>query len=297
MNSNKKRLTVFTPTYNRAYILEQAYKSLINQTNKSFVWLIVDDGSTDNTESLVKEWIKEDKIEIKYYKQKNGGKQRAYNKAIKLTNSELFICLDSDDYFTEYAIEILLNSWEKIKDMNKVAGIIALKGLNEKNPIGTYMPQNVTFSTLRGLYDKYGFKGDTALLYRTKILKKFPFKVAEGEKFIGEDYVYDQIDQNYEMYLLNEIIYICEYLDDGYTSNVRKLIRNNPKSYMLLNKQKINFSDNIKSKFINTVKYLVGGILNKERNLIKNSPNKILAFLAFLPAYLYFLFYHKGQRK
>lgn len=297
MNSNKKRLTVFTPTYNRAYILEQAYKSLINQTNKSFVWLIVDDGSTDNTESLVKEWIKEDKIEIKYYKQKNGGKQRAYNKAIKLTNSELFICLDSDDYFTEYAIEILLNSWEKIKDMNKVAGIIALRGLNEKNPIGTYMPQNVTFSTLRGLYDKYGFKGDTALLYRTKILKKFPFKVAEGEKFIGEDYVYDQIDQNYEMYLLNEIIYICEYLDDGYTSNVRKLIRNNPKSYMLLNKQKINFSDNIKSKFINTVKYLVGGILNKERNLIKNSPNKILAFLAFLPAYLYFLFYHKGQRK
>lgn len=297
MNSNKKRLTVFTPTYNRAYILEQAYKSLINQTNKSFVWLIVDDGSTDNTESLVKEWIKEDKIEIKYYKQKNGGKQRAYNKAIKLTNSELFICLDSDDYFTEYAIEILLNSWEKIKDMNKVAGIIALRGLNEKNPIGTYMPQNVTFSTLRGLYDKYGFKGDTALLYRTKILKKFPFKVAEGEKFIGEDYVYDQIDQNYEMYLLNEIIYICEYLDDGYTSNVRKLIRNNPKSYMLLNKQKINFSDNIKSKFINTVKYLVGGILNKERNLIKNSPNKILAFLAFLPAYLYFLFYHKGQRE
>lgn len=292
-----KRITVFTPTYNRAYILDRVYKSLVNQTNKSFVWLIIDDGSTDNTESLVKEWIKKDEIEIKYYKQKNGGKQRAHNKAVELTNTELFICLDSDDYFTENAIEVLLNSWKKIKDRAKVAGIIALKGLDEKNPIGTYMPQNVTFSTLRVLYDKHGFKGDTALLYRTKILKRFPFKVAEGEKFIGEDYVYDQIDQNYKMYLLNEIIYICEYLDDGYTSNVKELIRNNPKSYMLLNKQKVTFSEDIKNKFINTVKYLVGGILNKEKDLINKSPNKIMAFLAFLPAYLYFLFYHKGQRK
>jgi glycosyltransferase involved in cell wall biosynthesis len=108
------KITVFTPTYNRAYILDRVYKSLINQTNKSFVWLIVDDGSTDNTESLVKKWIKEDKIEIKYYKQKNGGKQRAHNKAVKLTDTDLFICLDSDDYFTKDAIEILLNSWNEV---------------------------------------------------------------------------------------------------------------------------------------------------------------------------------------
>jgi len=293
----KEKITVFTPTYNRAYILDRAYKSLINQTNKSFVWLIVDDGSTDNTESLVKEWIKEDKIEIKYYKQKNGGKQRAHNKAVELTNTELFICLDSDDYFTKDAIKILLNSWNKIKDKNKVAGIIALRGINNKNPIGTKMPQNIKFSTLSNLYKKYGFKGDTALLYRTDILKKFSFHVAEGENFIGEDYVYDQIDQKYKMFLLNKIIYICEYLDDGYTSNVRKLIKNNPKSYMILNKQKIIFSDNIKSKFINTVKYLVGGILNKEEKLINKTPDKIIAILAFLPAYLYFLIYYKGQRK
>jgi glycosyltransferase involved in cell wall biosynthesis len=291
------KITVFTPTYNRAYILDRVYKSLINQTNKSFVWLIVDDGSTDNTESLVKKWIKEDKIEIKYYKQKNGGKQRAHNKAVKLTDTDLFICLDSDDYFTKDAIEILLNSWNKIKDKNNIAGIIALKGVDKKNHIGTNMPQNVTFSTLRDLYNKYGFTGDTALLYKTDILKKFPFYVAENEKFMGESYVYDQIDQNCEMYLLDKIIYVCEYLEDGYTANVKKLIRNNPKGYMILNKQKITFSNNVKRRFINTVKYLVGGILNKEKNLIKNSPDKILAILAFLPAYLYFLIYYKGQRK
>jgi len=102
---NEKRITVFTPTYNRAYILNRLYESLKKQSSKSFLWLIIDDGSTDNTEELVNAWIRENIIEIRYYKQENGGKQRAHNKAVELCDTELFICVDSDDYLTENAIE------------------------------------------------------------------------------------------------------------------------------------------------------------------------------------------------
>jgi len=294
MNINNKRLTVFTPTYNRAYILEQAYNSLLNQTNKSFVWLIIDDGSTDNTESLVKKWIKEDKIEIKYYKQKNGGKQRAHNKAVKITDTEVFICLDSDDYFTHDAVELLISKWDKIQDKNKISGIVALRGLDKQTPIGTWLPTKIKYSPLNKLYSKYNFRGDTALLFRTNILEKYPFWVAKDEQFIGEGYVYNQIDQKYQMYLLNEVIYICKYLDDGYTNNVRKLIKDNPKGYMELNKQAAIYSTSLKERYMKTIKYMVGFILSKKSDPFDEFPYKVLAILAYFPALFYWFFKYKN---
>lgn len=284
--SMKKRITVFTPTYNRAYTLNQLYESLKKQTNKSFLWLVVDDGSTDNTEDLFRKWKMESFVEIRYYKQDNGGKQRAHNKGVELSNTELFICVDSDDYLTEDAIEILIKTWESIQDKGKIGGIIALRGKNQTIPLGTKIPLNVNRSNLHDLYNKHGFRGDTALLYRTDILRRFPFYVVEGEKFIGEGYVYLQIDQHYSMYLLDRIVYVCEYLEDGYTTNVRKLIKDNPKGYMVLNRQSSLLSKSIKSKYLNTIKYIIGCILSKEKHAIKNAPHKLLAVLAYPPAIL-----------
>lgn len=241
-----KRITVFTPTYNRAYILNRCYESLKRQTNKLFIWLIIDDGSTDDTEDLVNKWISEGLIEIKYYKQNNGGKQRAHNKGVELCNSELFICMDSDDFLVDNAIERFISTWDSIDDKKIISGIVALKGINKGMPIGTSMPQELKLAPLNDLYEKYGFKGDTALLFRTDILKRFPFFVAEGEKFIGEGYVYLQIDQLYNLFILNEIVYICEYLPDGYSSDVRKLTKDNPKSYMVLKRQATFFLNPLK---------------------------------------------------
>lgn len=291
---DNKRITVFTPTYNRGYILERAYESLINQTDKSFIWLIVDDGSTDDTETLVKKWIKEDKIKIKYYKQNNGGKQRAHNKAVELTNTELFICLDSDDYFTKDAIEVLISKWNEIENKNKISGIVALKGRDKNIPIGTWLPSNIKFSPLNKLYSEYDFKGDTALLFRTDILMQYPFWVAKDEKFMGEGYIYNQIDQKYKMYLLNEIIYICEYLEDGYTKNIRELIKDNPKSYMELNKQAAIYSTSLKERYIKTIKYMVGFILSEKSDPFDKFPYKCLAILAYFPALIYYFFVYKN---
>ena len=290
----KKRITVFTPTYNRAYILNQLYESLERQTNKLFQWIIVDDGSTDNTREIVKSWINEGTIKIYYYKQENGGKQRAHNKGVELCDTELFICVDSDDYLTENAIETFISTWDNINNKQEISGIVALKGKDVDTPIGTWMPSKIELSTLNSLYNKYKFRGDTALLFRTEILKKFPFFVVEGEKFIGENYVYNQIDQQYSLYLLNKILYICKYLEDGYTTNIRRLTKNNPKGYMVLNKQRILLSKTIKNKYFNTIRYMVGCILSKEEHPIKNAPYKVFATLAYLPALIIcFLYYRK----
>ena len=104
----EEKLTIFTPTYNRAYTLKKLYASLIEQINQNFEWLIVDDGSTDNTEEVVKQWVDEKKITIRYFKQRNGGKQRAHNKGVEICNTELFICVDSDDYIVKDSVDKIL---------------------------------------------------------------------------------------------------------------------------------------------------------------------------------------------
>jgi len=290
--SNKK-ITVFTPTYNRGYILSRCYESLKRQTCDDFEWLIVDDGSDDNTFELVAGWIGECIVEIRYFSQINGGKQRAHNYGVDLCGTELFICVDSDDYLTDNAIEVLLSHWEKIKNQNNICGIASVKGFAQNNPIGGYFfPENIKKSTLLDLYRKYKFKGEAALLYRSDILKQFKFDVASGEKFIGETYIYSQIDQKYELSLLPEILNICEYLPDGYTKNKRKLLKNNPVGYMILNKQAVGYSVTFTEKYINMIKYIVGCKLCGE-NCFVNPLSKILTVLAYMPA---MFFYRKLYR-
>ncbi|MGG3940327.1 glycosyltransferase family 2 protein [Peribacillus psychrosaccharolyticus] len=288
----KKRVTVFTPTYNRAYILDRVYESLKIQTNQSFVWLIIDDGSTDHTYELINEWLTENYIKIQYFKQKNGGKQRAHNKGVELCDTELFICVDSDDFLPENAIDSFISIWDSIEEKSELSGIVALRGYDRNTPIGTSMPNNLKISPLNDLYNKHGFTGDTALLFRTDILRRFPFYVADGEKFIGEGYIYNQIDQDYSMYIENTILYIGEYLNDGYTANVKKLTKENPKSYTVLKRQAVTLSKTFKSRYLNTVKYLIGCILSKERHPIQNAPFKYIAIFAYPPAlFLYWKWY------
>lgn len=287
-------LTVFTPTFNRGYILKQLYNSLCKQTIKDFEWLIVDDGSSDNTEEFVKSWIKEDKISIRYFKQKNGGKQRAHNKGVELSYADFFVCVDSDDYVTEKFVESQLKVLKTIKNRTEISGVASLQMHSDGKLISNEFPEGIKETALKDLYSKYPFKGDVTLVYKTELLKKYPFVVEEGEKFIGENYVYDQIDQKYKLVLLPEALLIKEYLSDGYTKNTRSLTKNNPKSYMRLKKQSIVFSDNLKNKFTSTILYEVGCILANQ-SMISDAPDKFLAVLAYLPAWLaWFIFYRKA---
>lgn len=291
----EKTLTVFTPTYNRAYTLGRLYESLVRQTSQDFQWIVVDDGSTDDTEELVAGWIEQGLLPIYYYKQENGGKPRAHNRGVEECDTELFMCMDSDDYLTDNCVEVILRRWQKERDKKEISGIIALKGKDLKEPLGTWFPKGVYYSTYKELYNHYKFKGDSELIFRTEILKKYPYWVAEGEKFIGEGYVWQKIDCQYTLAVLHEIVAICEYLEDGYSQNVRKLTKDNPISYTELRRQSILYSTTWKNRFYHTILCIVGCILQGKKNPFPILPYKLLGVVAYLPAWLaWFLFFRKA---
>lgn len=283
--TNCKTLAIFTPTYNRGYIIDSLYESLCSQTSSDFCWIIVDDGSTDNTEEKVARYKAENRFDITYIKQKNGGKQRAHNTGANACNNELFFCVDSDDQLTPTAVEEILDLWDRYSSNKRVAGIIALRGGRIGKPLGTWMPKGLELTTMWDLYYKYHHTGDTALVYRTEILKHFPYEVEPDEKFIAETYVYHQIDQLYKLAVLNKVIWICEYLPDGYTKNARKVTRENPKNYMKHKLLMYQYSHTLLLKFENAVLYFVGAYFaHCMGEAFKEFPNKLLALISIPPA-------------
>lgn len=222
-------ISIITPTFNRAYILPECYKSLCKQNNPDFEWIVIDDGSTDNTEQLVNGFISENKITIRYFKQKNGGKHRAHNYGVQNAAGELTVCLDSDDMLSPDAIETAKKVWHEMSRPDS-AGILALRGdMIQHRPICTEIPHGLTYSTMSNLRDNFSFEGDTVLFFRTQILKEHLFKEFNGEKFLPENNLYCDIDRIGKMILLNKVLYYCEYHPDGLTAKYHRLLFNNPK--------------------------------------------------------------------
>ncbi len=233
---SKPLLTVFTPTYNRAYCLGQLYESLLRQTSNDFCWLIVDDGSTDNTRDLVSGWIDEGKLAISYYRQENGGKMRAHNWGVQLTTTELFLCCDSDDYLTDDAIEKIVTKWENYHfSKDKISGIIGPKCVYKENvKIKNTIPSIEEAMTVFDFTCRRGKVNETFLVFVTEIIRQYPFPLQDDEKFIPEGYIYRQMDDHYKMIPLKEELMICHYLPDGYTSGYGlKKIFQNPKGLAL----------------------------------------------------------------
>lgn len=230
ISKTMKLLTIFTPTYNRAYVLPKLYESLCKEPSDKFVWLIVDDGSTDNTQSLVESWESESKIEIVYFKQANGGKMRAHNKGVELCTTPLFFCIDSDDQIADGAVSKIIESYIILKNDESLSGIVAKKQIVNR-AVSPNLP-DLRRSTLHNIYQT-GFRGDTSLIFKISVLREFMFPEIDGEKFVTEAYVYDQIDQNYELLIMDEFLMKCKYLDDGYTANSASLFIKHPKGWVL----------------------------------------------------------------
>lgn len=245
--------TVFTPTYNRVHTLVNSYNALCRQTCKEFIWLIVDDGSTDNTKEIVKNWIAEKKILIKYVYQKNVGKQRAVNTGVMQCTTKYFGFLDSDDYYCPETVEKFLNMFKEIENIDTVAGIMARRGKNEKTPIGSInLPQGYFIENFDALIRKYNFYGDTCRAYKTEILKDYLYPEI-ADKFILESVMLSAIDQKYDLLIVNEVFSISKYLSDGYTRNSFKLYQNNPYGYAL----GIGMITAAKRGFLKQVKYTI----------------------------------------
>ena len=268
-------ITIFTPTYNRSVLLERIYDSLIIQNNKDFEWLIVDDGSMDNTKEVVQKWIDEDKIKIRYIYQKNQGKYVAFNTGVNNANGELFFCVDSDDFLPNNAIELIYKAWSK-NTYENIAGIIALKENTNGERLSDALPNSINKSSAYNLAFVHNCRGEWSLIYRTDILRNNLFPVISGEKFITECVVYDKIDLNFELILLNEVLTICEYQSDGLTSSIFSTMLKNPTGYKIFYNQRIDMAYTISERLGYIIRYNAFDILSKDNSFNYNGKYKLL---------------------
>ncbi|WP_020062958.1 glycosyltransferase family 2 protein [Bacillus sp. 123MFChir2] len=275
-----KKLTIFTPTYNRAYCLHKCYESLKRQTNKDFIWLIIDDGSSDHTKELVSSWRAENCIEINYYWQQNQGMHGAHNTAYELIDTELNVCIDSDDYMPDDAVEKILSFWMKYGS-DEISGIIGLDSYTDGRIIGSKLPGNLKRTTLFNLYNKHDITGDKKLVYRTELTKQYPYPIFKNEKYVGLAYKYYMLDRQYEMLLMNEVLCCVEYLPDGSSMNMLKQYRRNPKGFAFYRKELMKLPFVSRSfKYRQAIHYISSSLISKNRRFINETPCKILTFLA-----------------
>lgn len=278
---NKIKLTVFTPAYNRAHTLPRTYKSLLAQDCKEFVWLIVDDGSIDNTAELVESWIEnENGFEIRYIHKENGGMHTAHNTAYECMDTELNVCIDSDDELAEGAVRLILEKWECVKDKG-YAGLIGLDAeLGTGKVIGKGFPPEMVETSVIGYYSNGG-AGDKKLVYKTEIIKKYPpYPVFEGEKYVSLSYKYRLIDQDYKMAVLNEILCNVEYQPDGSSMTMYRQYLQNPKGFAFWRKVCMKYPQSRKRLLIDCVHYVAESIIARDWDFIKESPRKIATIFA-----------------
>lgn len=278
-------ITVFTPTYNRGYTLSNLYHSLCRQSCKNFEWLIIDDGSTDCTKKLINEFINNDNgFEIRYHYKKNGGKPRALNDGIKLAKGRYFFIVDSDDYLLDDALKKMEKWINEIDQVEDIVGVGAARGNSKLEYIKGISPkikENGFLDANNLERNKYDLDADMCEAYKIDILKKYPFIVWDNEKFSPEEIVFNDIAlDGYKVRWHKDIIYVCEYLDDGLTKGNYSLLRKNPMGYAMLYNSKLKYNKKFKEKIYNSSQMIALSIIGKNFSYICKSNDKFSTFLA-----------------
>lgn len=245
------KITVYTPTYNRANLLQNLYKSLLQQTYRNFEWLIIDDGSTDNTKQVVNGFISQGIIDIRYFYKQNGGQHTALNMGIEKAEGTLLMDVDSDDYLTDNALERIVYWESTIVGRRGYAGVSGLRMYFSGEQIGTKWSGSKEYIDATNLERKdIGLEGDKAEAYYVEVLKKYyPIPVFEGENDVEKGVLWDRIAYaGYKMRWFNEKIYCCEYLESGMTSNIKSNYIKNFQGFTYWKKQLIKMQPTYKRK-------------------------------------------------
>lgn len=279
-------LTIFTPAYNRAHTLPRTYDSLVGQNCKDFIWLIVDDGSQDNTAEMVRQWQTADNgFEIRYVYKENGGMHTAHNLAYALIDTELNTCIDSDDALAPGAVKKILEKWNRVKALG-YAGMIALNADFDGNVIGKGFPDGMVSTTLTEYYAGGGF-GDKKLIYRTDVVKQYPpYPVFEGERYVGLAYLYRQIDQAWNLAVLNDVVCNVEYQLDGHTSGMWREYVRSPRGFAEWRKLCMRYPISTKRLVMDCVHYVSSSLIAGNKRFITESPKKVLTILCIAPGWI-----------
>ncbi len=259
-------ITIFTPTYNRAYTLGRLYDSIRGQKGCDFEWVIVDDGSTDSTEELVRQWIEQDEnsFDIRYFKQANSGKHVAWNRGLREAKGEIFFPVDSDDYLTSNAVQSVLRMVNMVLPSDKV---IAVSGTRlfpgGKITGGILQSKNLDYIDYSSIDRRSkGISGDLAEAFFSEKLRSYPFPSFAGEKFVPEAVVFNRFSNDgFKIRGFADPLYCCEYQEDGYTRNVDKLLVSNWKGYTLYIEELLKSPVGIRAKLIPLCGYAYRSLL------------------------------------
>ena len=267
-------ITVFTPTYNRGNLLNRLYQSLCKQKNKEFEWVIVDDGSTDETSSVIK--MIQDKhacenFPIHYYKKENGGKHTAVNMGVQKAHGDLFFIADSDDILPSEALQVVAEVWDATKEDLSIGGICGFDGdITDGEVIGTGFPKGLQFAklcladnnhisyidgTTRQIRFDLGVDGDMKEVFRTSVLREFPFPEITGERFCPEVLVWNRIASKYKLRHINQIIYLVEYQQDGITAAITRSRMNSPIASTMTYAEMLDYNISLKWKIRSAINY------------------------------------------
>lgn len=292
------RLTIFTPTYNRAHTLTRLYESLCNQTCNRFEWLIIDDGSTDGTGELIEKFKKENKIRTSYVWKENGGLYTGYNKAYELIETELNVCVDSDDYMPETAVELILNKWEK-EGSSSYAGIVGLDFYAGTDiPIGGYFPANMHDCFFLYLYIKKIHKADSKYVLRTDLMKKVAPQVGfEGEKNFNPVFMQLKVCDQYPLLVLNENLCFVDYQQNGMAKNIYRQYFDSPRSFAKTRLLEMGLKRNTwLNKYRCAVHYVSSKMIAKDEIFTNENNHQFLTFLALLPGIIWWRYIvHKNR--
>lgn len=289
-NSSSKTVTVATTTYNRSQLLRRLYDSLLEQSSYDFCWLVIDDGSTDETAELIRSFQKEDIIPIKYVKKENGGFPSAQNEAVAHCDTPLYFEVDSDDYLPQNSIEEIASRYKEIKNDERIAGFLGLNQTPDGKILGKPFPEFLTTTTFWNSYYKYHLKNDLAVVFKTAIRKRYKFDLFKGEKEMGATYVHYKIDGDFEMKVIPCVIKTVDYQDSGLSANSRKLPKKNPHNYMKNKLVSIERTCNpiLLTEFLLLflVAALYAGHAIKAINNIEGAGKRFYAYALIGPAYL-----------
>lgn len=282
------KFSILTATYNRAKCLPKLYESLIKNksSNYEIEWLIMDDGSKDETENLIKDYIAKNEIEIKFFKQQNQGKMTAINNLAQYVTGEIWIECDSDDYFTDGAFDKIKDLYEKNKERKDIYAFAFLKIDQNGNNMGNTFKKEET--TMFDLYFKEGGTGEKALAFITEVRKKYRYELEHNERFVTEARMYHKMDKDYKMICNNEYMMVCEYQEEGYTKNINKEFVNNPFGYYMYFYEILNDMDMKGVSFgkrLYVVKHFIlfGYLTGQRRKKVKNIVNNIFIIVLWIP--------------
>lgn len=287
-------VTVLTPTFNRGGALNNLYQSLQKQTIKDFEWLLVDDGSTDDTKNIAEEMREKAEFPMRYIYKENGGKHTALNVGVKQITSELTFIVDSDDTLVPDAIETILQYHKKYKERKDLCGYSFLRRFPDGNINGKpFEPDEKVGTYIECRINADDTQADKAEVFYTRCLKEFPFPEYRNEKFLGEDLVWIRMAMKYHMVHINRAIYVGNYLEDGLTKNRRKNNIRSPYGCMERAKEFMRPELKLKYRLKGAVQYLVYGKFAGEKQLIAKAPYKGLAVCVALPS---MLVYHRWSK-